>query len=90
MGRHYTHLQAEERMTLASLRQQSWSIRAIAQLLGHSPSTVSRELGRNNTDGGYASAAAQGCTNPGKQLPWRSLETSSSMLAARVAQIRSQ
>lgn len=79
MGRHYTHLQAEERMTLASLRQQSWSIRAIAQLLGRSPSTVSRELGRNSTDGGYASAAAQAssCQRRIDARPWPKLHAHS-------------
>jgi IS30 family transposase len=55
----YTQLQAEERVTLASLRQQGWSIRAIAKLQGRSPSTLSRELLRNSTAGGYASGPAQ-------------------------------
>lgn len=58
MERHYTHLQAEERMTLASLRLQTWCIRTIAELLGHSPSTISRELERNSIDGGYACVPA--------------------------------
>jgi len=50
MGLRYTHLQPEERMTLASLRQQGWGIRAIATLQGRSPSTISRS---------YASTPAQ-------------------------------
>ena len=53
------HLQVEERVTLASLRQQGWSMRAIAHLQGRSPSTISRELRRNSSDEGYASASAQ-------------------------------
>ena len=59
MGSTYTHLQPEERMTLSSLRQQGWSIRAIATLQGRSPSTISRELQRNSCDGSYASTPAQ-------------------------------
>ncbi|MFX6153003.1 helix-turn-helix domain-containing protein, partial [Acinetobacter baumannii] len=34
MGTRYEHLQPEDRVTLASLRQQGWSIRAIARLQG--------------------------------------------------------
>ena len=45
-------MQAEERVTLASLRQQGWSMRAIAHLQGRSPSTISRELRRNSSDEG--------------------------------------
>ena len=59
MGTRYTHLQCEERMTLASLRQQGFSLRAIAKSLGRSPSSLSRELTRNSTAAGYASAPAQ-------------------------------
>ena len=33
LSRNYTHLQPEDRATLASLRQQNFSIRAIARLL---------------------------------------------------------
>jgi len=46
-------------MTLASLHQQGWSMRCMAQLLGRSPSTISRELRRNVCAGSYASAPAQ-------------------------------
>ncbi|WP_367066235.1 IS30 family transposase [Oryzisolibacter sp. LB2S] len=59
MGSTYTHLQPEERMTLASLHQQGWSLRAIGKLQGRSPSTISRELRRNACEGSYASAVAQ-------------------------------
>lgn len=55
----YKHLQAEERGTLAALRQQGWSMRAIAHLQGRSPSTISRELRRNSSDEGDVSAPAQ-------------------------------
>ncbi|WP_367066039.1 IS30 family transposase [Oryzisolibacter sp. LB2S] len=59
MGSTYRHLQPEERMTLASLHQQGWSLRAIGKLQGRSPSTISRELRRNACEGSYASAVAQ-------------------------------
>ena len=58
MNTHYQHLQAEERMTLASLKAQGHSIRAIAQQMDRSPSTLSRELARNGHSSGYASRAA--------------------------------
>lgn len=59
MGTQYKHLQPEERMTLASLHQQSYSVRAIAKLLGRSASTIGRELRRNSSACGYASVLAQ-------------------------------
>ncbi|CAL8477036.1 transposase (plasmid) [Caballeronia sp. S22] len=55
----YQHLQPEERLALASLRLQDVSIRAMARMLGRSPSTVSRELTRNSSPAGYASVPAQ-------------------------------
>ena len=54
----YTQLQPEERVTLASLHQQAFSVRAMAETLQRSPSTISRELGRNSRDGHYGSVAA--------------------------------
>jgi len=57
--RTYKHLQPEDRMTLASLKQQNYSIRAIARELGRSASTISRELGRNTVDEHYGSVVAQ-------------------------------
>jgi transposase, IS30 family len=59
MGTRYTQLQPEDRITLASLHQQGLSIRAIAELQGRCPSTICRELRRNSTVQGYASAVAQ-------------------------------
>lgn len=46
-SKRYQQLQPEERVTLASLAQQKYSVRAMAQVLGRSPSTISRELRRN-------------------------------------------
>ena len=56
----YRQLQPEDRVTLASLRQQGRGVREIARVLQRSPSTVSREMRRNACDAGsYASAPAQ-------------------------------
>jgi IS30 family transposase len=55
----YKQLQSEDRVTLASLKQQGWGVRQIARELGRSPGTISRELSRNASMGGYASKPAQ-------------------------------
>ena len=60
-ARRYQQLQPEDRVTLASLVQQKFSVRAMAQVLGRSPSTISRELRRNAQPAGYASALARTC-----------------------------
>ena len=58
--RTYQQLQPEERMTIASMKQQGSSVRAMARTLGRPASTVSRELTRNTCSAvGYASAPAQ-------------------------------
>src|SRR6516225_3261117 len=58
--RTYQQLQPEERVTIASMKQQGSSVRAMARTLGRSASTVSRELTRNTCSAvGYASAPAQ-------------------------------
>ncbi|WP_232476477.1 MULTISPECIES: helix-turn-helix domain-containing protein [unclassified Acidovorax] len=56
---HYHQLQPEDRVTIASLRQQNHSVRAIARQLHRSPVTISRELERNASSSGYGSAHAQ-------------------------------
>ncbi|MDZ7812403.1 MAG: IS30 family transposase [Ideonella sp.] len=58
MSRKFEHLSADERLTLASMRQQGASFRTIGQLLRRSASTLSRELGRNRQLDGYASVPA--------------------------------
>ena len=55
----YRQLQPEDRVTLASLRQQGLGVRAIAGILQRSPSTISRELQRNAGPLGYASTTAR-------------------------------
>lgn len=53
-------MQAEERVTLAALRQQGMSLRAIAGVLGRSPGSLSREVRRNGgPEGVYVSKPAQ-------------------------------
>lgn len=66
-ARRYQQLQPEDRVTLASLVQQKHSVRAIAQVLGRSPSTISRELRRNAQPAGYASTSARTCAQRRRQ-----------------------
>ena len=63
----YQQLQPEDRVTLASLVQQKYSVRGMAQILGRSPSTVSRELRRNSQPAGYASIPARACAQRRRQ-----------------------
>jgi IS30 family transposase len=61
-SKHYQQLQPEDRVTISSLKQQNVSIRDIARVLQRSPSTISRELKRNDTADHYGSAEAhQAC-----------------------------
>ena len=56
----YQQLQPEDRMTMASMQQQGRSVRAMALVLGRSPSTITRELERNTmADLPYGSHTAQ-------------------------------
>lgn len=64
MTREFRQMQAEERVTLAALRQQGQSLRAIGAVLGRSAGSLSRELRRNSSaDGAYLSKAAQQCAD---------------------------
>ncbi|MGI8647903.1 MAG: IS30 family transposase [Mycobacteriales bacterium] len=57
--RHSRYLSLDERTVIADLRRGRWTVRDIAQALGRSPSTVSRELRRNADDHGrYLPATA--------------------------------
>ena len=62
----YQQLQPEDRITIASMRQQDCSVRAMARTLQRSASTISRELGRNTVgDQAYGShLAQQACMAP--------------------------
>ena len=53
------HLTLEERDRIAQLRYQGADQKEIAQAVGRSPSTISRELRRNHTGGEYYAAQAQ-------------------------------
>ena len=53
------HLTVEERDRIAHLRCQGADQKEIAQAVGRSPATISRELRRNRTEGEYYSAQAQ-------------------------------
>jgi IS30 family transposase len=56
----YRQLQPEDRMTMASMRQQGSSARAMARALGRSASTITRELKRNTLESlPYGSHTAQ-------------------------------
>jgi IS30 family transposase len=57
--KNYSQFQPEERVTLASLKQQNYSIRAMARVLERPVSTISRELRRNSAQDQYASVPAQ-------------------------------
>jgi len=61
--RHYRQLTQEERYQISALRQLGHTQRQIAQLLGRSPSTISRELRRNQEGDGYAAESAQQITD---------------------------
>jgi len=56
---HYRHLSTKEREITMVEQGKAMSVRAIARTLGRSPSTISRELRRNqNRDGSYSASAA--------------------------------
>ena len=68
MAKTYEHLTLDERIELYRMRQQGQSLRTIAEVLGRSPSTISRELGRNSQttkswSGGYEPARADRLAN---------------------------
>lgn len=49
----YKHFSSDERLELAILRKKGYSVRDIADALGRSPSSVSRELQKNSVKGAY-------------------------------------
>ncbi|WP_134143813.1 helix-turn-helix domain-containing protein [Paraburkholderia sp. BL6665CI2N2] len=60
--RTYQKLQPEERMTIASMKQQGSGVRPMARTLGRPASTLSCELTRNTCSAvGYGSAPARRC-----------------------------
>lgn len=59
----YRQLTPEERYAIAAFRRQGFSQARIAQALGRHPSTISREVRRNATQGRYRAGKAQARTN---------------------------
>ena len=57
--RHYRQLTQEERHQISAMEQLGRTQRQIAQTLGRSPSTISRELRRNQKGDGYAAKRTQ-------------------------------
>jgi IS30 family transposase len=57
----YQQLQPEDRITIATMRQRGFSVRAIARTLERAPSTIARELARN-TGVWFAPGATAGCS----------------------------
>jgi len=55
----YKHVNYEERFTIEKLWSGDVAIREIAEFLGRSPNTISRELGRNMVSGVYDAKKAQ-------------------------------
>jgi len=51
--RNFTHLSKEERFTIQKMFDTGSKIRAIAEVLGRSPNTISRELRKNKVRGSY-------------------------------------
>ncbi|WP_425533361.1 helix-turn-helix domain-containing protein, partial [Xanthomonas oryzae] len=49
MSKSYQHLSAEERAMLQIERTRGQSVRAISRILGRSPSTLSRELAKQDS-----------------------------------------
>ena len=69
--RNYTQLRPEDHVSLASLKQQSFGIRAMARMLNRPASSISRELQRNSTAGQYTSAAGVNSSRMGAPLARR-------------------
>lgn len=55
----YNHLTIEDRIKVSVLLQQGFTQKGIAEQVGRSPSTISRELARNGKESGYFPATAQ-------------------------------
>ena len=60
MEKSYSHLKPEERATLMLMMREGATVRSVARTLSRAPSTISRELKRNCSDGRIYEAAAAG------------------------------
>ena len=82
----YSQLQPEDRLTIASLLQQRYSVRGIARVLGRCASTISREIARNSVSGqGYAHtrSAAQRTKKALRKTPAQAASAKPSMAIGR-------
>lgn len=82
----YHHLNQEERDRIAVLRSQGKTLRELAQVLGRSAGTLSRELSRNwsQSDGGYYPHTAQRKATQRLELSHRSPRLKSAALRLAV------
>ena len=85
MGKHYDQLTLEERCTIARLREAGQSIRQIAAALDRAPSTISRELKRNQgSQVGYKPGYAeeQAAPGAGKARAWNAMPSCATSFSA--------
>jgi transposase, IS30 family len=68
MKKKYSHLKESERFVIEKLYCTGMLIRRIAEVLGRSPNTISREIAQNNTHGMYC---AEKATHKAYALRWR-------------------
>lgn len=73
MGKRYDHITIEERCEIARLRTEGFSMREIVAALDRSPSTITREIKRNNSESGdyqpvYANQQSQARRWTGSKL----------------------
>lgn len=73
MGKQYKQLSLEERYRISSLQRAGYTLQKIASAMARSPSTISREIKRNQTstkgyDGGYADIQTLGRRWRGSKL----------------------
>ena len=73
MGKRYDHITIEERCEIARLRTEGFSMREIGAALDRSPSTITREIKRNNSESGdyqpvYANQQSQARRWTGSKL----------------------
>jgi transposase, IS30 family len=84
------YLSQDERIEIADLRHAGLSIRQIADQLGRAPSTISRELRRNATAGGYRPFEAHRCATARRARSHRRRIEASGELRQLVAEFLAQ
>jgi len=84
------YLSQDERIEIADLRHAGLGIRQIADQLGRAPSTISRELRRNATAGGYRPFEAHRCATARRARSHRRRIEANSELRQLVAEFLAQ